>query len=161
MDPERLGSIGHSQGAGITIYLAALDARVQAGVASCGMCPKRLSKNPFNVCRSRWWVGQPLLRPFARTGKDFPVDLHEYLALAAPRGMFISQALNDYKYTLDEQDVVRAAFEDLLANVRKVYELFGVPKRLDYVLHTDGHGFPAHQHEPAYRFLDGLLQARR
>lgn len=160
VDGERMGSIGHSQGGGITIDLAAIDERIKVGVSSCGGCPERLSKNPFNNARTSWWVGRPALRPFCVTGKSFPADMHEVLALAAPRAMMLSTAVNDYQYHLEkDSDVLRDGFEQMASSVEKVYELLDASGRFQSLLHEQGHGFPDDQREAAYEFIDSVLKS--
>ncbi len=159
VDPERIGSIGHSQGGGITIHAMALDERIKAGVSSCGEWPDRLSKNPFNGARTGWWVGRPALRPYCYTGKAFPIDLHEYLALAAPRAIMNITALNDWMYGLEEEAFTRAALDDMDANVAAVYALLGAGDKFAQALHTAGHGFLQEQRDLAYSFLDRHLIA--
>mgnify|MGYP006291740625 CR=1 FL=1 len=160
VDPERLGSIGHSQGGGITLHLAAVDERVRAAVSSCGKCPQRMSRNPYSACRTGWWVGRPALRPYCLTGKHFPIDMHECLALAAPRAVLVIQAVNDFKYALEEQELFRAGFGDMMRNVEKVYALHRSEDRVRCILHQRGHGFEAEQREAAYAFLDEMLGVR-
>ena len=158
VDPSRLGSIGHSQGGGVTLQAMAVDERLKVGVSSCGEWPLRLSKNPFNQARAGWWVGRPILRPYCLTGKPFPVDMHEILALAAPRAVMNISALNDCGHSLGEADFARAAFEDMAANVSKVFSLLGAAGNFSNVLHLGGHSFLAAQRELAYAFLDEKLK---
>ena len=157
VDPERIGSIGHSQGGGITIHAMALDSRIKAGVCNCGDWPMRLSKNPFNHARTGWWVGRPRLRPFCHAGKEFPVDMHEYLALIAPRAIMNISALNDNKYSEEERTITEPAFANLTENVAKVFGLVGAPENFRCITHFDGHSFPERQREAAYAFLEHKL----
>ena len=160
VDTARIGSIGHSQGGGITIHAMALDKRIKAGVSSCGMWPDRISKNPFNQARSGWWVGRPLLRPYCRTGKPFPIDMHEHLALIAPRAIMISSALNDCMYTPEEENIIRPAFENMAENVAKIFSLLGAADNFKMSLHSHGHSFVKEQRERAYAFLDSQLKTK-
>jgi len=159
VDSGRIGSIGHSQGGGITIHAMALDERIAAGVSSCGEWPSRLSKNPFNHARTGWWVGRPFLRPYCLAGKDFPIDLHEYLALIAPRAIMAITAVNDNGYGPDEEAAARSAYGDLEENVSRVFSLLGAAGAFRSVLHARGHGFAAEEREVAYAFLDERLGA--
>ena len=158
VDSERIGSIGHSQGGGITIHAMSMDERIKVGVSSCGYWPARLAKNPFNAARTGWWVGRPLLRPYCWTGKPFPVDLHEHLAMIAPRPILAITALNDGGYGLDEVETVRPAFENLDMNVSSVYTMLGAESNFESLLHTHGHGFLGEQRAAAYTFLDTHLK---
>ena len=157
VDPERIGSIGHSQGGGITIHAMSLDERIKVGVSSCGSWPERLAKNPFNHARTAWWVGRPALRPYCATGKPFPIAMQEHLALAAPRALMNIMALNDCQYDLDEAEFVRASLENMAERVAGVFALTGRPDNFRNVLHCNGHGFIAEQRRAAYAFLDEKL----
>jgi dienelactone hydrolase len=159
VDPGRIGSLGHSQGGGITIHAMVFDERIQAGVSSCGAWPDRLSRNPFNNARTGWWVGRPFLRPYCYTGKPFPVDLHELLAVIAPRSIMNISALNDWQYTLEEEPLTRPALENLADNVSGIFSLLGTGGNFRNLLHTRGHGFEWEQREAAYAFLDENLRS--
>lgn len=152
-DPDRIGSIGHSQGGGITIHAMAVEPRIKAGISSCGEWPTRISKNPFNAARTGWWVGRPLLRPFCLTGKEFPVQMHELLAMAAPNAIMNISALNDCKYTLEEKDFTGEAFRDMEENIGKVYQLYGKKEAFKNIIHLNRHSFLEEQRKPAYEFL--------
>jgi dienelactone hydrolase len=161
VDPARVGSIGHSQGGSVTVYTAVLDERVKAAVTNCGVWPWRLSKNPFHLARTDWWIGRPRLRPFAWTGKDIPGDVHELFACIAPRPLLNIAALNDFQYTADEGPQVQAAWEDLAQNVEQVYALLGAGGRFRQVLHAGGHRFEEPERTLAYAFLDECLSPSR
>lgn len=157
-DPARIGSIGHSQGGGLTTYLMAVDRRVKVGVNNCGLWPSRAKKNPFDIARTAWWIGRPAMRPFLLAGKDLPVDLHELMALAAPRRVMAIVALNDYGYQPQEEKITRPVWEKLGANVEKIFELFSESEHFKLILHMDGHSFPQPMREKAYAFLEDALK---
>ncbi len=155
--PDRLGSIGHSQGAGITMHAMAMDERIKVGVSSCGGCPMRIAKNPYNYARESWWVGMPLLRDFCTTGKEFPVQMHESLAMAAPRAVLNFTALNDYQYSLDEEPFMKAAFSAVRDNVSKIFALHNRPEAFELHTHTKGHGFEKPEQRQAEIFFRRFL----
>lgn len=157
VDSRRIACIGHSQGGGITIEAMALDKRIKAGVSSCGMWPMRFSKNPFNDARTGWWVGRPLLRPFCVTGKEFPIQMHELIALSAPRAFMNITALNDFGYTMEETAFTGSIFQNMEENIRKVYELYNKANVFENVTHLDGHGFQTDYREKAYSFIEKHL----
>lgn len=159
IDSQRIGSIGHSQGAGLTCYLAAVDSRVKVGVANCGAYPSRVQQNPFNLARTSWWTGRPALRPFILAGKPLPIDVHELLALSAPRPFLNIIALNDVGFKVEDEPLTRAAWENLRANVRKIYALHGAEEKFENLMHLDGHDFHDPMREQAYAFLDRHLKA--
>ena len=158
VDADRIGSIGHSQGGGITIHAMALESRIIAGVSSCGDWPARLSKNPFNHARTGWWVGRPFLRPYCYTGKQFPIDLHDYLALAAPRSIMPINALNDFAYSLEEAPLTRPAMEAMAGSVSRIFDLYGAGSNFQQILHEEKHSFSDGQRNTAYAFLKDKLQ---
>ncbi len=157
VDSNRIASIGHSQGGGGTIQAMAMDKRIKVGISSCGGFPMRMEKNPFNHARNRWWIGRPALRPYCLTGKQFPCDLHELLALCAPRPFLYVAALNDCRYSLDEKDIVESAFNNMHENIRKIYSLYEAQNNFRISLHTNGHSFIKEQRDEAYNFLDNHL----
>ncbi len=157
VDSSRIGSIGHSQGAGLTGVLSGMDERIKVGVANCGIWPLRISKNPFNAARTGWWTGRPALRPFLHLGKPIPVDSHEMLALSAPRPFLIITALNDVGYTKEEERFTRHAWENLDYNVKKIYALHGEEQKFRSILHMDGHDFPEKIRNEAYEFIEKYL----
>ena len=158
-DAGRIGSIGHSQGGGITIHAMALEPRISAGVSSCGDWPVRFSKNPFNHARTGWWVGRPFLRPYCQAAKPFPIELHETLALAAPRAIMHITALNDFQYSSEETHLTRPVLASMGESVSRVFSLYGVKDNFRQVLHEEGHGFADAHREMAYAFLEKQLSA--
>jgi hypothetical protein len=154
---NKIGCIGHSQGGGITIHAMAVESRINVGVSSCGIWPMRISKNPFNEARSGWWVGRPMLRPFCLTGKEFPVQVHELMALAAPRPLMNISAMNDFNYSLDEKYFTLQAFQNMADNIKKVYTFYNKKDSFISMTHLNGHSFIAEQQIPAYAFLEKYL----
>lgn len=157
VDSLRIGSIGHSQGAGLTGILSAMDERIKVGVANCGIWPLRISKNPFNAARTGWWTGLPALRPYLHLGKPIPVDSHELLALSAPRPFLIITALNDVGYKEEEESFTRFAWENLDYNVKKLYSLYDEEQKFKSILHSDGHDFTGKSRKEAYKFIEKYI----
>jgi len=157
VDSSRIASLGHSQGGGATIYAMAMDKRIKLGISSCGGFPMKMAKNPFNHARNQWWIGRPLLRPYCLTGKAFPADVHELLALCAPRPFLYIAALNDCQYSLEETDITKPALKNMETNVRKVYGLQDADEMFRVLLHSNGHSFIKEQRDVAYKFLDKYL----
>jgi len=155
--PDRLGCIGHSQGGGITMHAMAMDERIKVGVSSCGGCPERISKNPYNYARDSWWVGMPILRDFCTTGKEIPVQIQEFLAMSAPRAVLNFNALNDYQYTLEEAPFMEAALAALQEEVGRIFALHKRPEAFEMHSHRKGHGFEKPEREQALRFIRRFL----
>jgi len=156
-----IGSIGHSQGGGITCYLMAVDARVKAGVNNCGLWPLRISKNPFGLCRTKWWIGRPALRPFAQCGKPAPIDYHELLTLSAPRPFLTIASLAEYQYGVEDESFTRPAWEQMAEQINRVYGLLGAPGGFRLIAHLGPHDFPLPMRQAAYDFLDETLRSKR
>lgn len=159
VDPNRIGSMGHSQGGGMSIDAMVMDPRIKVGVSNCGDWPIRFMKNPLARCRTEWWVGTPALRPYVMTGKPVPVDVHEKLALIAPRPFLIITSLVDWDYSLAEEPITRPAWDNLHTNVARVYGLFDRAQAFQFHLHTQGHCYHAPERQLTYRFLDQTLGA--
>ena len=159
VDAARIASLGHSQGAGLTCYLAAVDPRIKVGVANCGAYSSRIQNNPFNIARPAWWTGRPALRPFMLAGKPLPIDVHELLALAAPRAFLNIVALNDVGFKEADEPLTRRSWEDLQRNVKKVYALHGNADRFEVIMHLNGHDFHDDIRPRAYAFLERHLGA--
>ena len=158
IDPARMASLGHSQGGGLTCYLAAVDLRVRAGVCNCGVWPSRLRDNPFHMARNAWWTGRPALRPYMLAGKPMPIDFHELLALAAPRPFLNIVALDDCGFKVEDELLTRPAWENLAQNVRKIYAVHGTEEKFETRLHLGGHDFPDDVREHAYKFVEAALR---
>ena len=157
VDTERIGSIGHSQGGGATMYAMAMDSRIKVGISSCGGFPIRMEKNPFNHARNEWWIGRPALRPYCLTGKSFPSDIHELMALCSPRPFLYIAALNDCKYSLDEKEIVKTSLNNMSDNIKKIYSLLKSTDNFEISLHCNGHSFVKEQSNSAYNFLNKHL----
>ncbi len=157
IDTNRIASIGHSQGGGLTIEAMAIDDRIKTGVSSCGAWPARFSKNPFNHCRQTkdFWTGRPILANFAIAAKQYPIDLHELLAMIAPKPFMLITALNDFRFSLDELNFTTEIMENLNQAIRKIYKLHSETSENNFVsvTHTEGHSFKASQRLLAYQFL--------
>ena len=122
VDPNRIGSVGHSLGAKETLYLAAFDDRIAAAVASEGGIG--FSSTNWDA---PWYLGPAVREP------KFPLNHHELLALIAPRPFLIlggetGPGAADGNRTWP---YVEAA--------SKVYRLFGDPVRLGLYNHHEGH----------------------
>jgi dienelactone hydrolase len=157
VDARRVAAVGHSQGGSVSVYTAVLDERVRAVATNCGLWPWRLSRNPFNLARTSWWIGMPRLRPFAWSGKDAPVDVHELFALLAPRPLLAITALNDCQYTAADAPAIRLAWLDLGRQVARAYALRGGAGAFRQRLHVGGHAFRARERNATYAFLRRAL----
>ncbi len=153
VDSTRIGVIGHSLGGYNAFFLQGFDRRVRAGVSSCGFVTIGDSDYPFRFARDRWFVHFPRLRDFVRAGVA-PLDMHEVLALCAPRPFFNYSARQDHIFP-DFQ-----AIEPPLAQVASLYVLLGAPERFEREWGEGDHDFPPAVREKAYRFLDSWLKRK-
>ena len=163
VNPDRLGCIGHSLGGYNSYFLQAFDLRIKAAVSSCGFSPMGGSNNPYQFARNDWFVHfNPICRDYIRTGM-IPCDMHEIMALCAPRPLFNYSAKNDEIYypssTRNNGDFGKwnQTVDMALNQVSKVYEILGVPDRFICVQDDGGHDFPLEVRKDAYRWLDKWL----
>lgn len=121
VDPARIGCIGHSLGAKEVLYLAALDTRIRAAVASEGGVGMTQSNWDAD-----WYLGDSIAQPGLARGH------HELLALAAPRPFLIVGG--------DSADGV--ASWPYVAAALPAWRLYGEPVRLGLLNHGRGHAVP-------------------
>lgn len=118
MDSTRIGIIGHSLGAKMALYAAAMDERFRAVVFSEGGIGFQMSNYD-----DYWYLGEAL--------EKFPpgTDQHELLALIAPRPFLLigGDAYDGPK----SWHYINAA--------RPVYRALGKPENLGYFNHHQGH----------------------
>ncbi len=141
VDPARVAAVGHSLGAKETLYLTALDGRVQAAVASEG---------GVGIAYSNWdapWY----LGPRVRSVRQWPYDHHELLALCAPRAMLIIGG--------ESADGRRSW--PLVAQALRVYRLYEPPWLLGFFNHYRGHAIPLEAEERIYGWLAGCVGLSR
>lgn len=152
VDPKRIGAMGHSLGGHGTWYLAAYDERVQAAVCDCG--GSFLRHNPYVEAwaRDRWYVYLKPMRPLLLRGELPPIDVHEIMALIAPRAFMDVSALNDGVPLTQRQRVL------MLMKIADVYELLGKPENFSFFVHGRGHSVPHESRELIYGFLDAHLK---
>jgi dienelactone hydrolase len=141
VDPRRIGAFGHSLGAKETVYLAAFDERIRAGVASDG----GLGLKSTNW-DAPWYLG-PTIR-----AADFPRNHHELIALTAPRALLIIAGEEGQQAADGER-----SWPYLQAAV-PVYRLFGEPVRLGMINHRQGHPLPVELHPRVIEWLRTYTQ---
>lgn len=126
VDPQRIGTVGHSLGAKEVLYLMAFDDRILAGVFSEG----GVAFDSTNW-DAPWYLGPKI------KDEKFPRNHHELLALIAPRPLLI----------LGGESGRGAADGDrswpYIAAAVPIYELYGKPARVGLLNHRQGHSIPA------------------
>ena len=166
VDSAHIGSVGHSHGGITTIFLMAFDSRINAGVSNCGFDTFRLDGNTW-----RWSHATALLpklgfyisSPYINTDQyravpdseviKTPFDLHEVLALIAPRPLLLSTSDEDFVFPNGGWSARQA-----LARVHPVYGLFKAQESLGSYFFRGGHSFPPEASDRAYQWLDRWLK---
>ena len=121
VDPQRLGSVGHSLGAKEVLYLAAFDERIKVTVSSEGGIGL-----PFSNWNAPWYLGPAINQP------QFQRNHHELLAFAAPRPFLLLGG--------DSADGEKST--PYIAAAQQIYQLYGAPIRLGLFNHKAGHSVP-------------------
>ncbi|MEA2062951.1 MAG: acyl-CoA thioester hydrolase/BAAT C-terminal domain-containing protein, partial [Gemmatimonadota bacterium] len=118
VDRNNIGIIGHSLGAKMSFYAAAMDERITAAVASepgIGL--------DFSNYEDYWYFGE-FIRSIEKS-----TDQHELLGMLAPRPFLLlggDRADNDKSWYY-----INAA--------REVYSIFNKPLDIGYINHHNGH----------------------
>lgn len=159
VDPNRIGVFGHSRQGKQALYLAATDERVSAVIAgSCFVAginairyndrddTQSLDENSYAF---PYWF-HPRLRYFVGREHKLPIDMHEVLALVAPRPMLIHASKR-------EPDAQPWGVEKTVASARQVYRFLGAEDKL-VLHHRDGsHRIPKDAVELYCDFFDGAF----
>ncbi len=165
-DVNRIGSIGHSHGGYTTLFAMAFDERIAAGVSNCGFDTFRIDGNTWRWSKATalmpllgFYISNPRLNmDFYRAAPDssvvdVPFEMHELLALIAPRPLLLSTSDEDFVFPNGGWSVRRA-----LARIKPVYELLGAPENLSSYFFDGGHNFTAEASENAYAWLERRLK---
>jgi dienelactone hydrolase len=136
IDPQRLGAVGHSLGGKETLYLAALDERIQVTVSSEGGIGAR-----YCNWHAPWYLGEDVRRD------DFGHEHHELLALAAPRAFLLLGG--------DHSDGARSW--PFIEAVLPVYKLYGGTPRVGLFNHGKGHSIPPEAERRLYEWFEAYL----
>jgi len=150
VDSSRIGVIGHSLGGYNAFFHQAFDPRVKAAVSSCGFVSMGSSMYPFRFARDEWFVHFPILRDYLRAGL-VPCDMHEVMALCAPRPLFNHSARKDHIFP----DFW--AVDAPLRQVARLYRALGAQGRFERVFGDGDHDFPPDVRLKAYLWLDRWL----
>ncbi|MDQ3686796.1 MAG: acetylxylan esterase [Acidobacteriota bacterium] len=166
VDPSRIGSVGHSHGGITTLFGMALDRRIKAGAINCGFDTFRIDGNTWRwshatalMPRLGFYVSSPYVNmDLYRAVPDSeviqtPFDMHELLALVAPRPLLLSTSDADFVFPNGGWSARQS-----LARVEPVYQLLGARERLGSFFFSGGHNFPPEASSKAYDWLDRWLK---
>lgn len=145
VDPDRIGMIGHSLGAGTTFWTAAYDDRVKVAVASCHFLGSMDSR------------GHPYFYPHTPEAKG--LWYHEFLELIAPKPFLATRGTKEVlqgEFQTREQDL--SAHRWAFAYGKYVYDLYQVDEdHIQTRIFEGGHEFPAEVRRESYEFIEKYL----
>lgn len=132
---DRIGCTGCSGGGNQTMYVSALDSRIQAAAPVCSveMGESYLHKR-FCTCE----IVPGLLRHF---------DLPDICGLIAPRALLLVHGTLDGSFRVDS---ARKAFRA----IQRIYADLGCPERVAHLISYDKHNYNAEMRAAVYDFFD-------
>ena len=154
VDAERIGAIGHSLGGHGTFFLAAYDPRIRVSCCNCGATFFRHNKTATAWARDQWYVYFKHIRPQMLEGELPPIDMHEIIALIAPRAFLDVSGLNDGDPLTQRQRIL------MNLKIMDVYELEGKPQNFAFYVHGQGHSGQSDARTLMYAWLEKHLQAK-
>jgi pimeloyl-ACP methyl ester carboxylesterase len=127
VDATQIYLAGYGTGSLLALHVGALDSRVAGVVAVGGVTSFRLDTAAAGSGGLGRWSHElpllPRLGAFIGAESHVPYDVHELLALSAPRPVLLISPGVDYQASLDH---LRLA----VAGARRVFELLGAPQLL-------------------------------
>jgi hypothetical protein len=142
------GTIGHSLGGHNGIYTAAFDDRIKVIVSSCGFDAFRDYKNGD----IRGWASIRYMPRLLNYSPDTrPFDFAEIVASLAPRWFLVNAPLHDSNFKWQSVDQV-------CAEARKVYQLYGAGERLRVEHPNCEHLFPPALQQQAFELMEQVLR---
>lgn len=149
VDASRLGVFGHSLGGQGAYFLAAYDERLKAAVSNCSAGTFRHNPAAEHWARETWYVYFRHLRDGLLRGEAPPLDMHEIIALIAPRAYLDVFAWNDPQGHPPTQKQ-RAI---MMLKLTELYDLLEASPNFAFFLHGRGHTIPAESRALIYEFL--------
>lgn len=149
VNKDRIGCIGHSHGAYGTLFAMIGDERLKAGAISCGFTTLRTDPTP-----QRWWrmtALMPRLSFYHGNIEQTPIDFHLWLALIAPRPVFISAGLNDTIFPKTDN------LPKVMEMLKPVWNLHGAGEQLRSRIYPGPHDFPIESQDGAFKLLRDAL----
>jgi dienelactone hydrolase len=130
LDAKRVGCMGCSGGGMATLFAAAVEPRVKAGLVSCYLNTFRDCVMSISHCIDNYVPG---ILNWA--------EMYDLAGLAAPRPLFFESGEHDNIFPVAAS---RASF----ARVQKMYDVFDVPTHTGQEVHDGPHGFSGKQGLP-------------
>ncbi|MBN1491450.1 MAG: acetylxylan esterase [Phycisphaerae bacterium] len=152
VDANRIGALGHSLGGQSTYFLAAYDERIKAAASNCTAPFFRHFTRVEHWARDRWYVYFKHIRPELLEGRLPPIDMHEIIALIAPRPFLDLSALNDGDPLTQRQRVL------MNCKIMDVYELEKAPDNFAFYVHGRGHSVGHESRQLMYAWMDRFLK---
>ena len=149
VDASRLGVIGHSLGGHGAYFLAAYDERLKVAVCNCGGGTIRHNPTPECWARESWYVYFRHLRESMLRGEAPPLDIHQIIALIAPRAYLDLFAWNDEQGHTPSQRQRTL----MMLKLTELYDLLGASPNIGFFIHGRGHSIPAESRALIYEFL--------
>ncbi len=152
VDPNKIGTIGHSLGGHNAMFLAAFDDRVKIAVSSCGWTPFEYYETKKG--RLKTWA-LPRYMPRLETvyqsdHKKFPFDFHEVAAAIAPRVFFSSSPTNDGVFP-------GWGPKSAAPLIREYYNTIGAEDAFQFHQPRAQHRFPWDTRHAAYRSMNNTF----
>lgn len=152
VDAERIGAIGHSLGGHGTFFLAAYDPRIRASCCNCGATFFRHNKTADAWARDHWYIYFKHIRPDMLEGRLPPIDMHEIIALIAPRAFLDVSGLNDGDPLTQRQRIL------MNLKIMDAYELEGKSQNFAFYVHGQAHSGQSDARQLLYAWLDKHLK---
>lgn len=143
VDPQKIGTIGHSLGGHNALFVSVFDPRVKVIVSNCGFTKMSHYKQGNLKGWSGWRYMPRIESEFANSPEKIPFDFPEILEALSDRSVFVSAPLHDDNF--DNQ------------GVRECMKKAG-PKAVA-VYPDAGHEFPESVRQEAYLFVENALKS--
>lgn len=160
VDATRIAALGHSLGGHAAYFLAAYDSRVKVAVSNSGCAPFRHNSKVEAWARDHFYIYFKQMRAGLLRGELPPIDMHEIMALIAPRPFLDLSALNDL-IAGDEPRLAGWTYRQrvlMLMKVMDAYELEGAAQNFAFFSHGQGHAAPHEVRQLMYAWLDKHLK---
>lgn len=159
IDTSRIATLGHSLGGQSAIFLAAYDQRISVAGSSDGSFTFRFNTAYMELARpSGQFSYFRNLREQLAAGYLPPIDVHEIIALIAPRPFLDIVALNDQYGGSPESHQQRVMMDLRLADL---WKLSGAPEKFSFYVRGETHQFGYSSRELVYAWIDLHLQTPR